>query len=94
MSKKRNINRVYSFGVLAVAGIFAIGANATNLLATTEYANFSIRGKSELTFNPDGSKIIGNSAMSKDISRNTVMELPKVSILLLQDFLVVLIMKR
>lgn len=55
-----------SCGVLAVAGIFAIGANATNLLATTEYTDFSTRGKSELTFNPDGSKIVGNSALSRD----------------------------
>ena len=55
-----------SFGVLAVAGIFAIGANATNLLATAEYANFSTRGKSELTFNPDGSKNSDTSAMTRD----------------------------
>lgn len=55
-----------SFGVLAIAGIFAIGANATNILATSEYADFSTRGKTELTFNPDGSKIIGNSALSRD----------------------------
>ncbi|MFV5702111.1 YfhO family protein [Flavobacterium sp. XS2P12] len=57
---------LYSFGVLVVAGIFAIGANATNLLATAEYADFSTRGKSELTFNPDGSKMTGNSAMTRD----------------------------
>lgn len=56
----------YSFGVLAVAGIFAIGANATNLLATAEYANFSTRGKSELTFNPDGSKKGNDSALSRE----------------------------
>lgn len=55
-----------SFGVLAIAGIFAIGANATNLLATAEYANFSTRGKSELSINADGTKSIGNSAMSRD----------------------------
>lgn len=55
-----------SFGVLGIAGIFAIGANATNLLATSEYANFSIRGKSELTYNPDGSKNTTNSAMTRD----------------------------
>lgn len=66
IKEKQYKSMLYSFGVLAVAGIFAIGANATNLLATTEYANFSIRGKSELTFNPDGSKIVGNSAMSKE----------------------------
>ena len=57
---------VYAFGVLAIAGIFAIGANATNLLATTEYTKFSTRGKSELTFNADGSKVIENSALSRD----------------------------
>ena len=55
-----------AFGVLAVAGIFAIGANATNLLATTEYTKFSTRGKSELTFNSNGSKATENSALSRD----------------------------
>jgi hypothetical protein len=55
-----------SVGVLAIAGIFALGANATNLLATAEYASFSTRGKSELTYNPDGSKTVGNSAMSRE----------------------------
>jgi len=55
-----------SFGVLAIAGIFAIGANATNLLATSEYANFSTRGKSELSINADGTKSVGNSALSRD----------------------------
>lgn len=54
---------VYAIGTFAVAGIFAVGANATNLMATSEYANFSIRGKSELTFNPDGSKNTTESAM-------------------------------
>jgi hypothetical protein len=56
----------FAFGTLAIAGIFAIGANATNLLATTEYTKFSTRGKSELTFNADGSKVTGNSALSRD----------------------------
>jgi hypothetical protein len=55
-----------SFGVFAIAGIFALGANATNLLATAEYANFSMRGKSELTFNPDGTKNNTKSSMSRD----------------------------
>ena len=55
-----------SFGVLAVAGILAIGANATNLLATAEYAKFSTRGKSELSFNADGTKNVGDSALSRD----------------------------
>ncbi|MDP5028204.1 MAG: YfhO family protein, partial [Flavobacterium sp.] len=51
------------FGIFAIAAILAIGANATNLMATSEYANHSIRGKSELTFNSDGSKNTTNSAM-------------------------------
>jgi hypothetical protein len=56
----------YVFGTLAIAGIFAIGANATNLLATTEYTKFSTRGKSELTINSNGSKVTENSALSRD----------------------------
>jgi len=55
-----------SLGVLAVAGVFAIGANATNLLATAEYAGFSTRGKSELSFNPDGSKNTSSTAMTRN----------------------------
>ncbi|MFA9188104.1 YfhO family protein [Flavobacterium magnesitis] len=65
--KNKEIKSLFiSFGVLAVAGIFAIGANATNLLATAEYADFSTRGKSELTFNPDGSRSTSTSAMTRD----------------------------
>jgi len=55
-----------SFGVLAAAGIFAIGANATNLMATNEYAKFSTRSNSELTFNPDGSKKVNENALSRE----------------------------
>ncbi|WP_163399197.1 YfhO family protein [Flavobacterium fluviatile] len=53
-------------GVLAIAGIFAIGANATNLMATSEYAKFSTRSNSELTFNPDGSKKTDENALSRE----------------------------
>ena len=56
----------FAFGSLAVAGIFAIGANATNLLATTEYTKFSTRGKGELTFSAVGSKVTENTALSRD----------------------------
>ena len=66
VKEKQYKSLLYSFGVLAVAGIFAVGANATNLLATSEYAKFSTRGKSELTYNPDGSKTTGNSALTRD----------------------------
>lgn len=57
---------LYSFATFAIAGIFAVGANATSLLATSEYAKESIRGKSELTFNADGTKNTETSAMSYD----------------------------
>lgn len=52
--------------IFVVAGIFAVGSNATNLLATAEYTDFSMRGKSELTFNPDGSKNETTSSMDYD----------------------------
>ena len=53
-------------GTFAIALILALGANATSLLATKEYADFSTRGKSELTLNPDGSKKEANIAMDRD----------------------------
>jgi hypothetical protein len=53
-------------GIFAIAGILAIGANATGLLATAEYAKYSTRGKSELTFSPDGSKSTSDNAMTHD----------------------------
>lgn len=55
-----------AIGTLAVAGILAIGANATNLMATSEYAKFSTRSNSELTFNPDGSKKTSENALSRE----------------------------
>jgi hypothetical protein len=53
-------------GTFAVAVLLAIGANATSLLATKEYTDSSIRGKSELTFNADGSKNNTTASMSTD----------------------------
>ena len=44
-----------SVAILLGAVFIAIGLNATNLLATKEYANFSTRSSSEITLNPDGS---------------------------------------
>ncbi len=55
-----------SIGTLAIAGIFAIGANAGNLLATSEYAKFSTRSNSELTFNPDGTRKTNENALSRE----------------------------
>ncbi|MGB5943246.1 MAG: YfhO family protein [Leeuwenhoekiella sp.] len=42
-----------SVGLLLVAVLLAVGTNATNLLATSEYTKFSTRGSTDLTINPD-----------------------------------------
>ncbi|MFD1096044.1 YfhO family protein [Salegentibacter chungangensis] len=44
-----------ALGIMVVAVILAIGANATNLLATQEYAAHSTRGDTGLTITPEGS---------------------------------------
>ena len=46
---------LYSVFILLLSGIVGLGFNSTSLLATLEYSNFSTRGASELTINPDGS---------------------------------------
>lgn len=56
----------YVIGVFVVSATLGVGANASGILATAEYANFSIRGKNELTFNADGSKNETDSAMKYD----------------------------
>ncbi len=54
--KQKNLKSfAINVGILSVAMILALGVNATSLLATKEYANFSTRSASELTINPDGS---------------------------------------
>jgi hypothetical protein len=55
-----------SIVTFAVAGILAIGANATNIMATSEYAKWSTRDKSELTYNPDGTPNVTQNAMSNE----------------------------
>ena len=50
--------------VFIIAGILSIGANATNLLATSEYAKFSTRSNSELSYEADGKKKESDNAMS------------------------------
>ncbi len=55
-----------AMAVFGVAGIFALGSNATNLMATAEYTNFSTRGSNELTIGPQGETLSKNSAMSYD----------------------------
>ena len=45
-----------ALGVMVLAVVLAIGANATNLMATQEYTEFSTRGDNGLTIGPDGSQ--------------------------------------
>jgi len=53
-----------SIGIFIGSALLAIGANATSLLATSEYAKYSTRSDSELTFKPDGKKKEHTNAMS------------------------------
>ncbi|MGS2738136.1 YfhO family protein [Sinomicrobium sp. M5D2P17] len=54
--KKKEIPQfLKTCGILVIAVFIGVLTNATNLLATQEYAQWSTRGKSELTLNPDGS---------------------------------------
>ncbi|WP_116772237.1 YfhO family protein [Maribacter litoralis] len=54
-----------SVGILLVAVTLGVAANATGLMATKEYADWSTRGKSELTINPDGSLKEDTGGLSK-----------------------------
>ncbi len=55
IKKKQFKHYFVSVGLLILAVALSIATNATGLLATKEYADWSTRGKSELTINPDGS---------------------------------------
>lgn len=55
-----------SVGILVLAVVLAVGLNATNILATQEYAKESTRSQSELTINPDGSPKDITSGLDRD----------------------------
>ncbi|MEK9613440.1 MAG: YfhO family protein [Flavobacteriaceae bacterium] len=55
-----------SVGLLIASGILAIGFNATPILATAEYTDFSTRGKSELRLQADGSPKEPSSGLDYD----------------------------
>jgi len=52
--KKQLPNYLKALGVMILAVFLALGINATNLLATQQYAAFSTRGDTGITINPDG----------------------------------------
>ena len=64
--KKKFRNFFSSVGLLMVAVILGIAANATSLMATKEYADWSTRGKSALTINPDGSTKTNAAGLTKE----------------------------
>lgn len=49
-----------------ISVLLAVGVNATSLMATKEYADFSTRGKSELTINPDGTRKEANISLNRE----------------------------
>ena len=53
-------------GTFAVSVIFALGANATSLMATKEFTDFSIRGKSDLKLSPVGTKKTETSTLDRN----------------------------
>ncbi|MEM9686388.1 MAG: YfhO family protein, partial [Bacteroidota bacterium] len=55
-----------SVGLLSIAVLLSLMVNATNLLATQEYARWSTRSQSELTLNPDGSPKEVTTGLSKE----------------------------
>lgn len=51
--------------VIIAAVILGVGANASRLMAMKEYTDYSTRGKSELTINPDGTQKEATKGLDK-----------------------------
>lgn len=65
--KKKELPHFFKAVGLMVAGvIIAVGLNATNILATQEYAAESTRGQSELTITPEGAPKDNTQGLSKE----------------------------
>ncbi|MFH1005296.1 MAG: YfhO family protein [Bacteroidota bacterium] len=54
IKRKKIFDFLKQCAVLGIAGIIALGVNITSLWATADYSKYTIRGKTELTINPDG----------------------------------------
>lgn len=64
--KEKTIKTFVKQAAIIVAAMFlGISVNATRLLSMKEYADYSTRGKSELTINPDGSKKEASKGLDK-----------------------------
>ncbi len=65
--KQRDFKSITTIALVFIgAVILAVGANATSLLATREYAEFSTRSKSDLTFDANGAKKTDDSALTRE----------------------------
>ena len=65
--RKRKLKHYFlSVALLVLAVVLGIAANTTSLMATKEYADWSTRGKSELTINPDGSAKANTKGLSRE----------------------------
>ena len=63
--KNKNIDYKKYTGFIG-AIVLAISLNSTSILATKEYTDFSTRGNSELTINPDGSKRQNTGGLTRE----------------------------
>lgn len=65
--KKKQFKHFFSsVGLLMAAVLLSIATNATGLMATKEYADWSTRGKSDLTINSDGTPKEINTGLDRD----------------------------
>ncbi len=53
-------------GVLLLSLFFALGLNATSLMATSEYTRWSTRGPSEISISPDGDAVEATNGLDFD----------------------------
>ena len=64
--KKKQITQFTTQSLLIIfAMLLAVGVNSTRLMATKEYSDFSTRGSTMLTINPDGTQKEVTSGLSK-----------------------------
>ena len=56
----------YCFSTFTLSSFIALMMNASPLLATKEYSEFSTRSRSEISINPDGTQKESQSGLSKD----------------------------
>ncbi len=67
IKNKQTADFIKQSAIVLFAVFIGLGMNAPRLMATKEYAEFSTRGKSELTINPDGTqKEVSSSGLDKD----------------------------